>query len=166
MKPISGRSVIMNCAIQLDSYEINSVAVTQNEAFNPNLPSHRGDVSISVDIAASNKDFHKQRITLALQTKPVKGKETEFHPYWIAIKGRGFFTVGKPCTKKEAERIVRLNGTSMLYGLLRAQVVQITALSAHGKHLLPAVNFVALANRTKAVPLSQPEKRKIVKKKS
>ena len=42
------------------------------------------------------------------------------------------------------DKALSLNGASILYGLLRAQIVQLTALSAHGQFLLPTINFVEL----------------------
>ena len=135
----------MNCLFRLDHYQIENVAVAQNEAFDPSLSEHTGDISSSINIAPHTKDPSKYRLTLEIQVKPTVKKEHCFFPYAVSIKGRAFFTFKAPCPHEEAEKVLRLNGASILYGLLRAQAAQITAQSVHGQFLLPAINFVELA---------------------
>ena len=135
----------MNCVFRLDAYQIESVAVAHNEAFDSSLTAHTGEVSSGITIAPHTKDAGKYRLTLEMQVKPSAKKEKEFFPYQIAVKGRAFFTFKDPCPREEADKALRLNGASILFGLLRAQVAQITAQSVHGQFLLPVMNFVELA---------------------
>jgi len=135
----------VKCVFRLDLYQIESVAVTQNETFDTAMSLHTGDISSAINIAPHKNDPGKYRLTMGIQVKPSPKKEKEFFPYLIAISGRAFFTFEEPCPREQAEAVLRLNGASILYGLLRAQVAQITAQSVHGQFLLPAMNFVELA---------------------
>lgn len=134
----------MKCLFLLDDYQIETVAVAQNEGFDGSLHAHTGEISSSINIAHHMKEPNKYRLTLKIEVKPKLKMEKEFFPYLIAIKGRAFFIFKTPCPRDEAERTLRLNGASILYGLLRAQVAQITAQSVYGQFLLPAMNFLEL----------------------
>ena len=135
----------MSCVFRLDAYQIENVAVARNERFDRKLDAHTGDIATSINIAPHAKERTKYRLTLEVQVKPTAQKEKEFFPYFVAVKGRAFFTFNDPCLPEEADRVLRLNGASILYGLLRAQVSQITAQSVYGQFLLPTINFLELA---------------------
>lgn len=139
----------MNCLFRLDHYQIESVAVAHNETFDTSQSDHTGDISSAINIAPHKKDASKYRLTLEIQVKPTAKKEKSFFPYFVAIKGRAFFTFKDPCSREDADKALSLNGAAILYGLLRAQVAQITAQSVHGQFLLPTMNFVELAKINK-----------------
>ena len=141
----------MNCLFRLDHYQIENVAVAQYAGFVASMTAHTGDISASINIAPNKKDASKYRLTLEIQVKPTPKNERAFFPYLIAIKGHAFFTFKDPCPPAESENTLRLNGSAILYGLLRAQIAQITALSVRGLFLLPAMNFVELAKMQQAV---------------
>ena len=59
------------------------------------------------------------------------------------MKGRAFFHFDDPdLPDVEKSRIIKLNGASILFGLLRAEVAHVTALGRYGPMLLPAVNLI------------------------
>lgn len=134
----------MDCLFQLNHYQIESVAVSLNAKYDDKLPSHTGDVSATMQVAPHKEDSTKYLLTMELLVRPNKDHEKEFFPYDVGIKGRAFFTFREPCPRDQADHVLRLNGASILYGLLRGQVAQITAQSAHGQFLLPTVNFLEL----------------------
>lgn len=146
MKPRNMRKdLTMNCVFQLSHYQIESVTITPNETFDVSLPAHTGDIQAGITISPHNQDHAKYLLTMDIQIRPASKTEKAFFPYLVGVKGRGFFLFKEPCPNDEAQRTLRLNGASILYGLLRAQVAQITAQSIHGQFLLPAMNFVELA---------------------
>lgn len=142
----------MTCEFQLDAYQIESVSVATNAKFDAARPAHTGDVSCEVGIAPHRKDATKYRLTLDVQVKPNPKKERDFFAYHVAIKGRAFFTFSAEVPRVDAEHTLRLNGASILYGLLRAQVAQITAQGEHGQFLLPPMNFVELEKGATSPP--------------
>ena len=140
----------MNCVFQLNTYQIENISVARNVEFSRELAAHTGDISVSINIAPNTKDPCKYRLILDIQIKPTTNKEKCFFPYHVAVRGRAFFTFKDACSRPEADAVLRLNGAAILYGLLRAQVAQITAQSVHGQFLLPAMNFVEMAKEQPA----------------
>ena len=137
----------MSCLFRLDHYQIEYVAVAQNEGYDASLPSHTGDISSSINIAPNKKDPSRYRLRLEVQIKPTAKREKDFFPYQVAIKGRGFFAIKGAGSPGEIDTYLRQNGAAILYGLLRAQVAQITAQSVHGQFLLPTMNFAEAAQK-------------------
>jgi preprotein translocase subunit SecB len=152
--------------LRLENYQIESLAVVQNETFNRKLPAHTADITTTATISPHKQNPQKYRLELEIQVKRTPTKEKEFFPYQVAIKGRAFFTV--QCPRQKAEHILRLNGAAILYGLLRAQVAQITAQSVHGQFLMPCLNFVEIAKAQKESeePKQKASKEKVVRRKS
>ena len=141
----------MSCLFRLDHYQIESVAVILNEGYNPKLKSHTGDLTSTMTVAPHREDARKYMLVLEVMARPKKDHESKFFPYSVVVKGRGFFSFRNKTDKPEAERVLRLNGAAILYGLLRAQVAQITAQSVHGQFLLPTVNFVEMQDQSTQV---------------
>lgn len=139
----------MNCVFQLNSYKIQSVAVACNDSYDRSLNAHIGDIAASINIAPHVKDKAKYRLSLEVRVTPTAKKEKEFFPYSVAIKGRADFSFKEPWPPEQANHTLRLNGASILYGLLRAQVAQITAQSVYGQFLLPTMNFLELPEEQK-----------------
>ena len=135
----------MTCQFRLDHYLIDHVLVVQNEGYDAALESHTGDVAANINVAPNNKDPNRYRIVLDVKVSPTAKQEKAFFPYKVAIKGRGFFAIKDASSPEEVDKFLRCNGAAILYGLLRAQVAQITAQSVHGQFLLPTMNFVEAA---------------------
>ncbi len=132
----------MNCLFQLNNYQVEKVTVEPYEQYDASLPEHTGNIMTSINIAPHVEDKRKYRLILGIQINPIATKENAFYPYHITINGRAFFTFKDLPSHEEAEYVLSLNGASILYGFLRAQVAQITAQSVYGQFLLPIVNFV------------------------
>lgn len=134
----------MNCLFQLDRYIIEAVSVQINDAYDASISEHIGDISSTIRNARSTRHAQKARVTLEINIHPTEGKEKNFYPYNVKIKGTAFFTFAEEYPEDQYNKALSLNGVSILYGLLRAQVAQITAMSTHGQFLLPTFNFVEL----------------------
>lgn len=132
----------MSCQFRLEQYLIDHILVAQNDRYDASLQNHTGDVATVINVAPNQKNPSLYRVILDVQVKPTVKQENEFFPYQVAIKGRGFYAVKGANSPEESDRLLRVNGAAILYGLLRAQVAQITAQSLHGQFLLPTMNFV------------------------
>ena len=141
----------MSCFIQLNHYVIDGISVMPNPKYVESVAKRAGNVSAAIRISPHKEDEKKYKLTLEIQVKPVPRKEKEFFPYMVAIGGTAFFTFENPCPREEADKALRLNGASILYGLLRAQVAQVTAQSVHGQFLLPTLNFVEMSKEVKGI---------------
>lgn len=147
----------MQCQFQLDKFQIESVAVILNGNFNSTLKTHTGELKTGMVVAPHQTAKNKFLLVLEVIVKPKKRNETIFFPYSVSIKGRGSFSFDETVEHKEVDRLLRINGAAILYGLLRGQVAQITAQSVHGQFLLPTANFIELYERSQKAPDKQTE---------
>jgi len=131
----------MNTPLQLSGYCIDRLKVEANPTFDGR---QERNVAITVGPRAARHatDPSKHQIELSVTFGRVKG-DPKGAPYVGAIGARAFFTLdASDLTESEQARLVLLNGSAILLGLLRAQVAQVTALSSYGVFLLPPVNLV------------------------
>lgn len=139
----------MSCLFQLENYKVEHVVIISEEGYDASLPSHTGNIASSLNVAPHKTDPLRYRLTLEIRIDPTEQREKEFFPYRVAIKGRAAFAFKEGCSHEEINKFMRLNGAAILYGLLRAQVAQITAQSVHGQFLLPTMNFVEAAEKSR-----------------
>jgi len=92
--------------------------------------------------------------------------------YAIDSEILGIFRFPESIAEEEMQKIIRFNGTVILYGILRGEIAAITGSFPGGKFNLPTVNMVNIVkkveNRKKAVAASQVKQtvKKINKKKT
>lgn len=139
----------MSCLFQLEQYGIEHVIVIPEKDYDPALKTHSGNVTASLNKAQHNEDPLRYRLTLETVVEPIQNSEINCFPYKVSIKGWAAFVFKEAYEEAEVERFMNLNGASILYGLMRAQIAQITAQSIYGQFLLPTVNFAARYERSK-----------------
>ena len=130
--------------LQLNSYKIFGVSVAPAPDYQPKQPEYTGQVSTSIRTGTHRQNPNKHKVTLDVRIEPKKGKEDACFPYIVAIRGDAYFTTKDISDGAMIERALHLQGTSILYGLLRAQVAQITAQGIYGTYLMPTINFVSM----------------------
>jgi len=134
--------------LRLDAYRIDKLLVEANQEFD-----RRDEAKVAIDVDPEHL-MHKEqenvhlltlKVTFGVADEDVKGT-----PYTGEIVGRAFFHLDSEDLKQaDVATLVILNGSAILYGLLRAQIAQVTALSRFGAFLLPPANLIA-AFRAKA----------------
>ncbi|MBU2602657.1 MAG: protein-export chaperone SecB [Actinobacteria bacterium] len=101
-----------------------------------------GDLEVVPQHLRRRGDDDRHQLILSVAFLPREGAETQL-PYHVEMKGRAFFHFDDPdLPDVEKSRMIKLNGASILFGLLRAEVAHVTALGRYGPMLLPAVNFI------------------------
>jgi len=78
---------------------------------------------------------------VSLRVKFQPGPEVNT-PYFFTLEVVGFFSVAPNYPEEKIERLVRTNGSSMLYGVVREVVREMTGRGPHAQMLLPSVSFV------------------------
>lgn len=63
-------------------------------------------------------------------------------PYDIEIEVQGLFSFDQIVPKEQRESLLMVNGSSVLYSVMREQVLSLTARGAYGPVMLPTVNFL------------------------
>lgn len=151
--------------LQLLEYTFYGVSVmpvdgyVADPEFSAGLVFFPGKLALSADTGlallteeASYSDFG---VRLTLRVGP---KEDSLAPYQIEVSVRGVMRMHLTQSIGQAEeRRVRalVNGASLLYGVVREMVSNITSRSAHGQLLLPSLSFADLAShQADASPVS------------
>lgn len=132
---------VQTAPLQLEAYFIESLSMKTNPEFDPTVESYEGHIAVEPQhlVNVGNEDLHQ--LVLRVKYSPKQGAEARL-PYSIDVTGRGFFAFTEPdMTRERRIEMLALNGTSILYGLLRAEVAHVTALGVSGSMLLPAVNL-------------------------
>lgn len=125
--------------LQLDAYLIDALQV---EAL-ANFDEARSAIALEMDVGPQylmrKDDPHAHQIALSVTFGP---KDEGSAPYRGRVEGRAFFHVDNTLSEEDTASYILLNGAAILFGLLRAQVAQITALGPWGTLLLPPLNLV------------------------
>lgn len=135
---------------QLEHYLLDAVNVATNLAYDKTLPEQSLGVQATLGIATHPTDPKRFMLVLSIAVGADKENQQKAPAYAVSISGRAFFAFAEPPNKDEAEKFLSLQGASILYGLLRGQVSQITAQGPHGQMLLPSLNFQELQQQTVA----------------
>ena len=161
--------------LDLQHYHFNKLELqTRADRSSPQAPSGVGqypsfegvEYSANVQVSAPPDQSapFQFALKLALTCQP-KDAETQF-PYAFNVEAEGFFQVQAE-SEDIARRLLVVNGTAVLYGAIREQLLTFTGRFSQGPMMLPTVNFVNLVTQEKmSVPAPAPAKRKRVRKKA
>ena len=134
-----------NSPLQLVRYLVTDIACTSNPKFNPEKEMVGGMEQFAVEAKASpletSKDVpgHPWSVEMVVSQKIQEGQN---FPYEFRIAMVGIFGCNNSAAVDEKEtRFVRVNGSSMLYGIAREQIRALTAASPWGAILLPTMSF-------------------------
>lgn len=100
-------------------------------------------VELSAD-PEEKDDPRKFMIHLAVEYKPVKGN---IFPYKFKAKIIGFFEFSHDGELEERKRMVIINGTGILYGILRDKLLSLSSQFTFGAIMLPAADFRSLQKK-------------------
>lgn len=143
--------------LQLIEYAFDGVSVTPvddyepDTEFSPNLVFFPGKLALSAEaeqaLLKEEDKYSDYGVSLTIQVEP---KTEKVAPYLVKVSVRGVVRMHLVQEEGQAEeRRVRalVNGVSLLYGVTREMVGNITSRSKYGQLLLPSLNFADLAKR-------------------
>ncbi len=134
----------MNSPLLLNNYFVKELSYRSNPAYiSVATARNEGKIQCSIEFGAALSDPDHFMVALILVVEP-STVSPALDPYHISMRIEGYFSF-KPETdipQDQKERLVKLNGSSILMGLARGLVAQATGVSEFGKYLLPPVNFV------------------------
>ena len=159
--PKAATQQVTSLNLQLNSYKIFGVSVAPAPDYQPKQPEYTGEVSTGIRIGTHRQNPNKHKVTLDVRIEPKKGMETKCFPYIVAIRGDAIFTTKGITDNAAIERGLHLHGASILYGLLRAQVAQITALGIYGAYFMPTLNFADMYEKMLNQRKQQADKQKL-----
>ena len=149
--------------IEVVSQEI--IGIHLDSTYSKEDPSQFGQSRLSVD-----RDVHAvqgQEGCWVLQlTIHIDSTESGAPPaYTGRIELLGYYQVHKDY-KQDPDRLIRITGASMLYGVAREMLCQITARSANGMITLPSVSFFEETPENNRVTKKTAKKKQSAKKSS
>lgn len=109
----------------------------------PPYPEITGE-QIHTDITlGSPPDESPKQFVVRLSVDNLKLKPDVF-PYLFAAKIEGVFQIDHDGELEERRRLVVVNGTAMLYGMVREQLLTLSSRHKHGPMQLPSLDFRVL----------------------
>ena len=142
--------------LQLLEYTFDGVSVmpvigyVADPKFSPALVFFPGKLAISAETGLQQlneeKSYSDYSVLLKLRVGP---KEVNQAPYEVQVSVSGVVRMHlSQAVGQDEERRVRalVNGVSLLYGVIREMVSNITSRSVHGQLLIPSLSFADLAN--------------------
>ncbi len=92
--------------------------------------------SFDYDVAYNRDDPNYYRLTFRMSGQPDVSPKAG---YEIDTEIVGYFSFPKETPKDQKEYLIRINGTTILYGILRGELASVTGMFPHGKITLPTV---------------------------
>ncbi len=122
-------------ALQLERYFFSKVNIEASKHIEP--PAQIGTTT-RLEVARNNKD--KNRFLLSLTVALTAQKDTPA-PYCGEVQVIGFFLVHPDVPKDKKEKIICINGATILYGVAREMITNVTARGPWPAVTLPCLNF-------------------------
>lgn len=125
--------------LQLDNYFVSELHFAVNHAFDAAKVPDLSDDQFVVDAASlqDEKSPEKWQVTVRVKHQPIA---TTNAPYSFTLEVVGFFNV-LPAYAHDKARLVKTNGPTILYGIAREVVRNITSSGPHPGVLIPSVSF-------------------------
>ena len=148
----------MLAQLNLNDYFIDELAFTANREREAGGTS-TGTIDIDFDINRSSENPLNFMIAMVIDINR-RDEDFERGDYRIHLKLSGYFSFNEGISEELINGMIAHNGLSILYGVARGTVADVTATSWHGKFVLPAVNFIELVRQKAADLLNKPRKGK------
>jgi preprotein translocase subunit SecB len=126
--------------LELLDYHVRAMSFEVNLKCDRSKPSQLDleDVDISNEVAQMQNEKNRYAVTLNLEIKAPENKNT---PYAISLEMYGYFQVSEKMPEEMRERIVKTNGTTILYGAAREIIKEMTGRGVFRSILIPTASF-------------------------
>lgn len=142
--------------LDVRSYHINALVLRTLEEYDPDRDT-AGDFNVDFDVQRSAQDEQSFRIIMHINVAQ-DGYTVDTNPsHSISLTIVGYFSFAQGTDEEQMQRMIRINGSSILYGIARGLVGQATGASKHGQFVLPTVNFVEIVKAKEAATLESSE---------
>ena len=139
----------MSCHIahvKLLDYFVKSFSFDTNMKCEKEKPRDLSDVSIQNNWRPLKKHKNRYAVFLNLEMRAPEGKNT---PYAIKMEMFGYFQVPDEMPEELREKMVKTNGSSILYGAAREIIREMTSRGIFRKIYFPTVSFARNEKNTK-----------------
>jgi preprotein translocase subunit SecB len=142
--------------IQLLDYFFTDLHVSANQTFDPKqeVPLSFEDFEVALEATKSPENKREWRVILNLKSQPAAEANV---PYRFTVQIVGEFLVLDVYPEDHIERLVKTNGASMLFGILREVIRDTTTRGPYSGVILPSASFYEPQDKSEAAPKSAKE---------
>ncbi len=157
--PESKQQQSLIAPLQLENYVVDDLSFKSNSATRPKgSKTVPPTITLDFDVKSHAKDT--ERFLILMEIDLNKGQMlTEFQQYQVHLHLVGWFRFNKGLDSATKHKMILTNGSSILYGIGRGIVAQITGSLGQERFILPSLNLLA-AVQEKLRPASAPQKPK------
>lgn len=145
-------------AISIMSNDISQTETPSSETPYPAVSEDNIETNITLGLPDDNPDPHDFVVLLGVSSSD---EAPTSMPYRFAVQIEGVFHIDHDGDAQERKRMVVINGASMLFGIIREQILTLTMRHKNGPLLLPSLDFRVL---TEDKQTSKPKTKGVVKK--
>jgi preprotein translocase subunit SecB len=130
--------------LQLNHFFTEELVVEDNPAYVPKGEKRKeGKCECQVEVGRATTVSGHYQVKLLVTVDPAQTSPAQ-DPYRIRIRLIGRFGFAKGIPEETMTHMANLNGSSILFGVARGIVAQVTGTGRSGGYLLPTVNFVEM----------------------
>jgi preprotein translocase subunit SecB len=134
-------------SLHLEEFFITKLNVEYIQGKNDDLETPTTyNLSMDYDVAVREDDERFFKLDLKVKTKPKRGQTG----LSVVANLSGFFSFPEGAEEDEMQYLIRVNGCSMLYSLLRGQIAMVSGSFPGGKVNLPAIVMQDQINQIEA----------------
>jgi preprotein translocase subunit SecB len=124
--------------LQLEHYFVSDLHFSANRGFDPKKEVALRVEHFGIETALLSQDYTKWQVTLRVKLQPAPSVNA---PCSFTLEIVGFFHVAREFPQDNAQRLVKTNAPTMLFGIARELVRDITSHGPHPGLMLPSVSF-------------------------
>lgn len=136
---------------QLEAYYATSLSCQANLAYNPGKETRFSEKDLEVTPNVQPIKDQPRRWQVALDVKLHAAPESN-SPYTLCLNLIGIIWVAPELAPEKLESLLRTNGPSMVYGVVREMARDLTARGPFTALVLPSVSFIPDAPTTPVAP--------------
>lgn len=136
----------MQQQLEIQNYFIEEISLKTNKGFDRSK-TLQAEVAVSCEIQQRKDDNFRYRIGMEIKVDVSPGAQNV--PYNIHLIIVGFFHFDNTIDQETIDRMLVNNGTSIVYGLARGIVAQVSANGPNGKFILPIMNLIPAIEQAK-----------------
>jgi preprotein translocase subunit SecB len=140
--------------LEVLDYHVRAMSFEVNLKCDKNKPSQLDleDVEINNELVQMKNDKDGYAVILNIDIKAPENKNT---PYAIKLEMYGYFKVPQKMPEESRDKIVKTNGTSILYGAAREIIREMTARGGYRPILIPTESFAELPKKDISITSSK-----------
>ena len=132
----------MQALLDITEYHVDNVEIRANPDYKE-CDVASGNIKVDFDIKQNNDNPLLFMITLFIELNNSK-KALSSAEYKIKFDITGYFSFSEGTPEETVDKMIAPSGLSILYGVARGVLAQITGNFKHGKFILPTLNFIEI----------------------